>query len=65
MGEDSPALMDKLPSKGKWFTTFVKGIEWLKIYFCVQFTDPILGIVIFVKTTLDLIFTLFFLVLKY
>ena len=37
----------------------VKGIQWLKINFCVQVTDPILGIVIVVQKYLDLISILF------
>ena len=38
----------------------VNGIQWLKTYFCVQFTGTISGIVVFVKTYLDSIVTLFF-----
>ena len=40
---------------------FIKGSQWITIYFCVQFTYTILNTVVFVQKYLDLIFTVFFL----
>ena len=37
----------------------VKGIQWLKIYFCVQFTYSILSNVVLGKTDFEKIFTSF------
>ena len=33
----------------------IKGIQWLEIYFCIQFTYTILGLVVLVKKYLELI----------
>ena len=43
----------------KLTTWLLKGVQWLNIYYFIQFTDTILGIVVFVQKYLDLIFTLF------
>ena len=40
------------------YTYYLKGIQWLHIYFCGHFTHSILGIVSFVKNIFDIIFTL-------
>ena len=38
----------------------IKGIQWLTHYFCVQFTDTILGIVVFCQNIFRLNFHLAF-----
>ena len=39
--------------------SYFKGIQWLKINFCIQFTYSILGIDVFVKKDSDIMSTLF------
>ena len=45
--------------KEQYWHMFSEGIQWVKNYFHVQFTDTILGMIVFVKEIVDLIFTFF------
>ena len=47
------------PNKFGTITISLKGIQWLKIIFCVHFTYSILGIVALVKKIFDINSTLF------